>query len=130
MTSPISAVPTLRKNTWVTDPSQIIAYEIAYFIKAPASASDTARSSMVSYMDIVSKNIDIPTVCGMITTALNGVFTRIYGNGNSNVIVSNSTSDGINYTLTIDASVTVDGETYVTSTDISTDSTGHIVLNF
>ena len=127
-TAPI--ILTLRKNTAVTDISEQIAYIIKYFWKAPKSMNDTLRDYMVSYMDIVSTYTDIPTICNQCQIALTGVFTRMYGNGSAAVSVTSSTEDGVNYSITIDVTVTWNDETYGASDKFTVDSDGKIVLLF
>ena len=128
----VPAVPTLREKTFITAPPEIIAYEVGFFLKAPASASDTARSTMESYTDIVSRNTDVPTICGLINTALTNIFNRIFSQpgDTTNVTVTNSSSDGVNYTITIQVDVTTGGQSYSISQDIAVDANGNLVLTF
>ncbi len=108
---PIPCVPTLGATTFLTDPSEIIAYVVRHFCAAPQSASNTYFDITYSLGDILSRySYAANAVITPITTALMQILTNIFGTtGFPTVTVTTSFDTDTTYTITIFVQVLISG---------------------
>lgn len=123
-------VPTLSKTTFLTDPSDSIAYIIRHFCSAPKSVTETTWSSNISIEDIISRySGSIDTICSQAQQALATVFNRIYGNGSTTVTVTYQTTNQIDYAIVISVLVGYNNNIYSISSNITVNSNGQLILS-
>ena len=118
--SAVPAYPSLNDSNWITNPSDIINEILQFYICAPKTMSDIFFRESISLNDTLSKSKGtIPQVCNAITRDLLKVLIRYFGNDSSTVVVTPTTTDGVNYVLTLTISVSYNGNTYTANNRLS-----------
>lgn len=124
----VIAVPTLGATTLLTDPGQIIAYQLRQFATTPRSLSAIYENQVISLGDIISKSgQDQQAIITPTTNALTTVFNNIFGQGAALVSVGTTQYSEAQYSLIISVQVTLNGQTYGISSTVQVNN-GVLVL--
>ncbi len=109
----IIAVPTLGAQTLLTNPSDIIAYQIRQFVTTPRSVSNLYYDEVISLNDIISRSAGDPqSVVGPTTTSLQKVFDTIFGSNSSIITVTINQIDAATYALVLSIQIMLNGQAY------------------
>lgn len=129
--TPINIVPTLDSQSILTDPRDILGYQLRYYCTAPKSVSNVTFNSMISIADTASRYQDNPEVmASQVTSDLNTVFNRFFPPGATTINVSTDDNGDGTYNLVIQMAVFVNGKSYTLGADITVTSTGIAVLKW
>lgn len=115
-------VPTMGATTFLTDPGEIIKYQLRNYLAMPRSSSDVYYDSIRSYMDTVSRHQHNRDVFrAQVESDIEYVLKRVFYNDTAGVSVSVTTKDGpsgtMGYYVVILATVTIDGYLHSVSPD-------------
>lgn len=126
-------VPTLGASFLLTDPEEIIAYQIRQFATTSKSASNTFSSMTESLADLISRyGSDVNSIISPVEKALSNVLTRVFSPAASSsvsVVANTSFVEYPNYTLTITVQVVVNGTPYTVSRNLQSTNGAIVILN-
>ncbi len=133
-TAPTPIILTLDSQSVLSNPIDIIAYVLRYYLTAPKSVSDTTYAAMISFADTASRYQDNLNVTAQsVITDLSAVFNRFFNatnNGGSSIDVTPTDNGDGTYNLTIAITVSVQGRSYALGADVSIDNTGVLAIKY
>jgi hypothetical protein len=122
------AVPTLGATTLLTEPGDIIAYQLRQFATTPQSISTLYYDQVISLIEIISRaGNDSQRVLGPAQEALTSVLNRIFGDNAAQVEVSAEQINDALYTLVLSVQVAVNNQVYGISSTVQINN-GVLVL--
>ena len=132
VTTPIPIVPTLDAQSILSNPQDILAYQLRYYITMPLSVSDTTSGLMISLADTVSRYQAIEgNLVRSVTDDLTTVYSRFFPQtGSLTVDVTTSDNGDGTYNITILLAVIVNGQSYTLGSDVTVGAAGNMVLTY
>lgn len=128
---PTPIIMTLDSQSVLTSPLDIMGYLLRYYMTAPKSVSNTAYPFMISIADTISKYQGNAASLGQqVTTDLTSVFNRFFPPGSSVINVSTEDNGDGTYNLTLQLSVSINGQSYALGADVSVNSAGILNLKW
>lgn len=122
-----NVVPTLGSISLLSNPKDIIMYQLNFFAAVPKDMSNLFYNEIKSLPEISSLySHDKQLMRSYTQKALLEIFTRIFGNGSSSITVTTEDIDVTKYRLIISVLVNQDGIVYSLTQDNVIDSEGRI----
>lgn len=129
--APINIIPTLDTQSILSDPRDILAYQLRYYCTAPLSVSNSTAGAMISIADTASRyQGSSETMVKQVTKDLTSVYNRFFPIGATIVNVSSSDNANGTYNLTIALAVNVNNTSYTLGADVSVNQNGILSLKW
>jgi hypothetical protein len=129
----IAMIPTLDTQSILSDPRDILGYQLAFYTRTPKSVSDTTPWAIVSMADAISRyQYNQSALVAAVTQDLKSVYARFFTPPAGSVSVDVSTSDNADgtYDVTINLSAVSNGVPYTLGADVTVNAAGSLHLKY
>lgn len=129
--NPTPIVPTLEGLGILSDPQDILAYVLRWYVTVPKSISDSTPDHIISIADSTSRYQNNPTrLVEAVRNDLMGVYTRYFGPGSSTIDISVNDHGNGTYDIIIQIAAIVAGKSHTLGSNVTVGQDGAITLKF